>query len=260
MKKFQIAIIGSGNVATQLGIAFKNCGHKIVCVCSRNIFHAKRLGQKLKTEYFDDIKKLVGSQADIYLIAVKDDAIAEIVRQMPVLKNKMVIHTSGATDISILKNKFKNCGVLWQVQTIQIRTKTDFKNVPLVIEASNSSSGKQLMTLGKSLSKKVYVLNSTQRSVLHLGAVWANNFTNHFYSIAEKILKQHNLPYEIFAPLILSTAKNGIKNPSASQTGPALRNDKKTLRRHLALLSQNKEYKKIYSLLSKSILYSKKSH
>jgi predicted short-subunit dehydrogenase-like oxidoreductase (DUF2520 family) len=222
----KIAIIGSGNVATQLGIAFKNCGHKIVCVCSRNIAHAKRLGQKLKTEYFDDLKKLSERDANIYLIAVKDDAITEIVRQMPALKNGMVIHTSGATDIAVLKNKFKNCGVLWQIQTIQLRTKTDFKNVPLVIEASNSSSKKKLMILAKSLSNKVYLLNSKQRTVLHLGAVWANNFTNLFYTIAEKILKQHHLPYEILSELILSTAKNGMKNPSAYQTGPALRNDK----------------------------------
>ena len=184
----KIFLIGSGNIATQLGKAFKNCGHEIVFVYSRNISHAKHLGEELKTNWGQTLKTISHFPADGYIIAVKDDAIADVVKQLPDLKNKLVIHTSGATDISILKNKFKNCGVIWQAQTIKARTKTDFKKVPFIIEASNPSSEKIVRKLASDLSDKVYAFNSKQRRVLHLGAVWVNNFPNHLYVLAEGLL------------------------------------------------------------------------
>lgn len=254
-KKNKITIIGSGNVATQLGKAFKRCGHEIVFVYSPNIYHAARLGEELKSSWGKTLGLISRFPADAYIIAVKDDAITRVIKQMPSLKNKLVIHTSGATDISVLKKKFSNCGVLWQVQTIKARTKVDFQKVPLVIEASNPSSLKKLKQLAGCLSKKIYVFNSKQRRVLHLGAVWANNFPNHLYVLAEALLKKHHLPFELFGPMILSTSKNGIINPHASQTGPAKRNDKKTMASHLKLLP-DKNYKTIYKLLSKSIFQS----
>lgn len=249
----KIFLIGSGNVATQLGKALKRSGHEIVFIYSRTISHAAKLGKKLKTSVGSHLDAALSYPADVYIIAVKDDAIPEVVKKLPALKNSLVLHTSGATDISALKRKFKNSGVLWQIQTINPEAKTDFKRVPLVIEASNSSSQKKLTKLARSLSDKVYVFNSKQRRVLHLAAVWSNNFVNHLYYLTEELLKKHRLPYRIFEPLILSTVQNAMKNPKESQTGPAKRNDKKTMQTHLKLLSKNKNHRNLYIQLSKSI-------
>ena len=246
----RISLIGSGNVATQLGKAFKSCGHDIVSVYSPHISHAAKLGKALKTNFGN---KLPSSfNADVYIIAVKDDAIPEVVKKLAVAKNSLVIHTSGATDISILKKKFRNCGVLWQVQTIKARTKMDFKKVPLVVEANNPSSKKKLMQLARGLSGKVYSLNSKQRRVLHLGAVWVNNFPNHLMYLSKALLKKNHMSFEIFGPLILSTAESALADPFSSQTGPAKRNDKKTMAEHLKLMS-DKNYRDLYKMISKSI-------
>jgi hypothetical protein len=67
------------------------------------------------------------------------------------------------------------------------------------------------------------------------------------------LLKKHHMPFELFGPLILSTAENGMKDPKASQTGPAKRNDKKTMKAHLKLLP-DKNYRNLYKMLSKSII------
>jgi len=244
-----VTIIGSGNVAYQLAPALKNCGYFIENIVARNTKTGKALAKKVGAKYTNSISEI--KDAGIVIIAVKDDAIADVVKQLPPLKKAMVIHTSGATDIDVL-SKFKHSGVLWQVQTIQARSKVDFKKVPLIIEANNSVSKKQLKQLANSLSNLVYELNSEQRRVLHLGAVFVNNFPNHLYVLVEELLKKHKLPFEIYAPLILSTAQNGIDNPRQAQTGPANRNDKKTMSNHLALLD-DKTMKKIYKLLSESI-------
>ena len=249
--KNKITIIGSGNVAQQLAPALKNCGHIIQEVCNRSAASGKQLAKKVGAVYVHDISKV--KDADVIIIAVKDDAIPEVIKQLPPLKNKLVIHTSGATDISVLKKKFNNCGVLWQVQTIQARSKVDFKKVPLVIEASNPLAEKKLKQLANDLSDKVYSFNSKQRKVLHLGAVWVNNFPNHLYVIAEALLKKYNMPFELFGPLMFSTVESGMINPKVAQTGPAKRNDKKTMGEHLKLLP-DKNYRELYEMISKSIL------
>lgn len=260
-----ISFIGSGNVACQLAPALKNCGYTISTIFARNPKTGKALAKKVNAKYTNNISEIEDNNG-IVIIAVKDDAIAEVVKQLPPLKKTLVMHTSGATDIDVFNvkvlpngedlggaSKFKSRGVLWQVQTIQARSKVDFKKVPLIIEANNPTAKKQLTQLAKALSNLVYELNSEQRRVLHLGAVFVNNFPNHLYVLAEELLKKHQLPFEIYKPLILSTTQNGIKNPKQAQTGPANRNDKKTMNNHLALLDDD-TMKKIYKLLSESII------
>lgn len=250
----KIFLLGSGNVATQLGKAFKRCGHEIVFVYSPTMGHAAKLGIELKTSFGSDLSSILRFgkiKADVYIIAVKDDAIREVIKKLTVPPNSLVIHTSGATDISVLK-KFRNSGVLWQVQTIKARTKVDFTKVPLVIEANNPSSKKKLLRLANALSKKVYVLNSHQRRVLHLGAVWVNNFPNHLYYLSKMLLKKHKMPFELFGPLMLSTTDSAMKDPYLAQTGPAKRNDRQTMAAHLKLL-KDKNYRTLYKTISKSI-------
>ena len=248
----KIAIIGSGNVATQLGHAFKNCGHRIVFVYSRNLYHAKKLAKSLKSECGRNLKNISDYSTDVFLIAVKDDAITEVVKKMPGLNNEIVLHTSGATDISVLTKKFRNCGVMWQIQTIQQQNKKDFKNIPLVIEANNSTTERKLKELANDISGNVHALTSNQRQILHAGAVFVNNFPNHLFYLAEKLLKKHKLDFKLYHALILSTIESAMQNPKAAQTGPAKRNDVKTMNAHLKLLP-DKNYKAIYKLLSKSI-------
>jgi antitoxin component of RelBE/YafQ-DinJ toxin-antitoxin module len=81
---------------------------------------------------------------------------------------------------------------------------------------------------------------------------------NHLYQIGNQICEENNIPFEVLHPLIQETAQK-IKelSPSEAQTGPALRNDTKTIEKHLAIL-ENENYKKIYELLTQSIQNVKK--
>jgi predicted short-subunit dehydrogenase-like oxidoreductase (DUF2520 family) len=248
----KIALIGSGNVATQLGKALKAHGHKIVYVYSLHLRHAQRLGIILNAASGNKLRDIVLHNAEVYIIAVKDDAIADVVSKMPPVDGKLVIHTSGATDISVLKNKFENCGVLWQIQTIKPGNKSERRKVPLVIEAGNKASLVKLKKLALELSAHVYVFSTKQRQVLHLVAVFINNFPNHLFYLGQKLLDRHHLPFEIYFPLMQSTIESAKRNPFESQTGPARRNDRKTMTAHLKLLI-DKKYRSLYKLLSKSI-------
>lgn len=250
--RFKIVIIGAGNVATQLGLALKKSKHTIIQVYSKHKSSASNLAKSLNCDYTNYSDK-INLSADIYIIAVNDDAIAEVVKQLR-LADKIVVHTSGSVEMNILKSSSKNYGVFYPLQTFSKNNKVDFSTIPICLEANNTATLKTLQSIAKSISNNVQIINSEQRKTIHLAAVFACNFTNHLYTISSTILESANLSFDILKPLIEETAKK-IKNtsPVETQTGPAVRDDKKTINNHLKMLSDNKEYQQLYKIISKSI-------
>ncbi len=249
----KISIIGSGNLATQLGLALYNEGYFISQVFSRNKNNAEVLSKKLKAKAINDLKKL-SNDSSIYIIAVKDDAVESVAKQLK-LKDRIIVHTSGSVSMDVLKKTSKNYGVFYPLQTFSKDKKSNFKVIPICIEANNSNTSTTLQYFAKSISGNVQKVNSEQRKKIHLAAVFACNFSNHMFAIAEQILAKDKLSLDLLKPLIEETANKIKENkPSKVQTGPAARNDKKTMNAHLKLLSKEKKLQKIYSLLSESIM------
>jgi hypothetical protein len=87
-----------------------------------------------------------------------------------------------------------------------------------------------------------------------LAAVFACNFTNHFYQIANDLLASKNMSFDLLLPLITETV-NKVKSssPEDAQTGPAKRNDQKTMQKHLNLLQGNDNLQTLYKLISAEI-------
>lgn len=254
--QYKIVFIGAGNVATHLGKHFIKSGHIILQVYSRTEASAQSLSKKLKCSFTTDIKKITKG-ADIYILALKDDVIEQVVKNIS-FNNSLLVHLSGSTSINVLKKTSANYGVFYPVQTFSKNKAISFKNIPLCIEANNQNSEKIIFALASSISDKVYKIDSGKRKILHLAAVFASNFSNHMYHIAENILKKEQLDLDILKPLISETAeKIKTQSPKVMQTGPAVREDKKVISEHLELLKDNKDFEKIYKLLTKSIIKNK---
>tara|TARA_B100000530_G_C15839975_1_gene440948 strand:- start:229 stop:987 length:759 start_codon:yes stop_codon:yes gene_type:complete len=244
----KITIIGSGNTATQLGLAWYNANIEIVQILSRNKKSGENLAKKLNSQFIQNLCNL--ENVDLIVICVNDDNISEIAKSLP---NVNIVHTSGNTSINILSNK-KSYGVIYPVQSLNKDRKIDFKNIPICIEANSPALEKKIIDLSKQISNNVIILDSKQRKYLHLAAVIASNFSNYCYSIAKNILDNENINFNLLNPLIQHTAqKNLNEHPINNQTGPAKRGDKNTIKEHLSLL-RDENYKKIYKLLSQNIL------
>ena len=249
----RISIIGSGNVATHLAAALKNAGHRIVQVYSRVLQNAAVLAYHVKAEATDNLEH-VKPDADIFIIAVNDDAIGEVAWALA-KHQKLMVHTSGATGLQKLLAYAPDAGVFYPLQTFSKNRTVDFSTVPLCIEGSSAGVTGTLTGLADTISKKVYVINSDQRRVLHLAAVFACNFPNYLYHIAQTLLSQHQLAFDLLRPLIDETAgKVQEQLPANVQTGPAVRNDISTMNAHLQMLDGQHEWQQVYELLSQGII------
>ncbi|MDX9695004.1 MAG: DUF2520 domain-containing protein [Bacteroidales bacterium] len=252
----RIVILGAGNVATHLALALKKSDQKITFIYNRTINSAKELALKVGADYSDKIHE-IPADADIYIIAVKDDAIDDISRNLNI-HNGIVVHTSGGISIDVFQKRFKNVGVFYPLQTFSKIRAIDFSEVPVFIEANNAETKKSLLHLAQSISKSVTEADSEKRKGIHLAAVFSCNFINHMFTIGSELMKKSDSSFDLLKPLILETVNKALElQPKNAQTGPAIRNDKTVQENHLKLLEEYPEFEKIYRFVSESIY---KSH
>lgn len=251
-----ITLIGAGNVAHHIGTALFNAGLKIDCIYSRKINNAQSLAEKLNTSAIDNIENIVDN-SDLYLFAISDDAIENIAKQLAIQLGytKSVAHTSGMVPSNIFSNYFNNFGVFYPLQTFTKNRKLDIRKIPFLITSNSIDLENQLYNLAENISNNVSFIDDIKRKSLHVAAIFANNFTNYLYSISENIAEKENLDFNLLYPLIEETAKKIVegKSPEKIQTGPAIRNDTKTIESHLEYLSYNQDYKQLYEEITKLI-------
>ncbi len=244
----KVVLLGTGSVSKHLFAAIQSSSNaRIVQVFGRS--ETGLISYKENSTTTSDPNKI--KDADIYIIAVSDDSI-NFVCQLLKDKNGLVVHTSGSMDISTLL-PVKRKGVFYPLQTFSKNRSLDLQEVPFCLETELPEDYPLLEQLAKEISSTTYLVNSEQRKQLHLAAVYANNFTNHFYFLAENICKDAELPFAILQPLILESAKKLEQiTPFDAQTGPARRGDKKSLK-SLSNLIQDTLQKDIFADITKSI-------
>jgi predicted short-subunit dehydrogenase-like oxidoreductase (DUF2520 family) len=243
----KVVILGGGNVALHLTTQLlKTKDAKVIQVYNRTIDNVKHLENHISIT--NNISQL--KDADIYIICVSDNAISNLSSKLN-LKNKLVVHTSGSVSMNELQSD-SNKGVFYLLQSFSKNRQLEFSEIPICIEAEKDEDLILLEKLGNLISNNLFFINSEQRKNLHVAAVFINNFVNHLYHIGNEICDNNKVPFEILQPLIQETAKKIIElSPLDAQTGPAKRNDTKTIEKHKAMLTTNQQ--EIYTLLTKSI-------
>jgi len=155
-----------------------------------------------------------------------------------------------AMDVLASKNRR---GVVWPLQSFSKNNSIDLKNVPMCVESEESSDLVILKDLFGKISEKVVEVSTDKRERLHVAAVFVNNFVNHLYAISQEIAEDTQLDFELLKPLLIQTAnKMQNRNPKEVQTGPAKRNDLKTIQKHLHLLKDT-PYQEVYKVLTEGI-------
>lgn len=247
----RIVIIGSGNVATVLGRKLLDAGHSVLQVLGRNNAHAAALAAELKAVPVSDPQDISGD-ADLYLVAISDSELPSLSSWLRVA-DKLVVHTAGSMPMNILDKVSARHGVLYPLQTL--RREAEPGTIPLLIDASEPASLDTIRQLALSISPQVQQANDEYRSRLHVAAVVVNNFTNHLYALAEEFCRAEGLDFSLLYPLISESAgRLRQHSPSAIRTGPAARNDRETIGRHLSLLARHPELSRFYQFFTENIL------
>ncbi len=235
----KIDIIGGGNVGSHLFKAFDGKADAVL-VPSRTLENLRE-------------------DSDLYLLAVSDNAIEHTAERVAsvIPENAVMAHTSGTTPLNILQPYHKNSGVFYPLQTFSKDVELNYEEIPFFIEGTNAKTLDALETAARLISEHITQADSKTRAELHVASVLACNFVNHLWTLSADYLAEKQLDFNMLLPLIKETTRKISRNsPRASQTGPAIRRDTRTIDRHMQLLSAHPHLREIYSLLSDSIMSS----
>lgn len=258
-----IVLIGAGNVGYHLGYVLNALAEvQVIQVFSRTEQRANFSASYIGCEGITTFEQ-VNREADLYIIAVRDSVIEAVAQQLCALsgmQDKLVVHTSGATAMSVLQTHFERVGIFYPLQSFSIHRKVDFSIIPFCLYTSQEEDLYLLEKLAKKISNTVAKINDEQRANLHVAAVFVNNFANHLYAIGNKITDTAQVDFDFLKPLILETAlKIQDASPLEMQTGPAKRADSATIEKHSQYLNDYPDFQKIYKSLTESIQSSQHS-
>ena len=245
---YKISIAGSGKVAEAFSRAMKDAGHSIVQIFSRNQHTGSNLAEYVGAQHISSNDEIIN--VDLFAVLVSDDSILEISNFLP--SNIPQFHASGVTGIEVLQSEFS--GVVWPIKSINSKSSNSSLNgTPVAIEANNDSLENMLSAIVDSIGGQGFKADSKQRAIIHLAAVFTDNFANHCLSLSQEILKENG-----FSPNLMSSLAQGLVDGAKNgdsvnrQTGVALRGDLGSQLKHLELIER--EYlKEFYKFLSKQI-------
>ena len=222
----------------------------VVQIFSHDIRNARLLADKISSNCLatNSAEKLI--DADTYIVSIKDDAICPFLKKIPdSKKNALWVHTSGSIPQDVFNKSFPQSGVLYPLQTFSKNVDIKMDEVSFFVEGSDKEVSDKIYSLAKMMSQHIYYADSELRKKLHIAAVFACNFTNYMYSLANDLLKKDNIPFSVLIPLIKETTRKvTVTAPDSAQTGPAYRGDTEIIEHHTSML--NSQEKEIYELLS----------
>ncbi|MEB2780213.1 Rossmann-like and DUF2520 domain-containing protein [Algoriphagus sp. C2-6-M1] len=254
--KFKIAILGAGNVAWHLAPALEDAGHSITEVYARTIKSAAQITERVYAGEPKDEFDFTDSEAEIFILAVKDSAIMDVANEVILPENAILVHTSGSVGLDMLNySSATYTGIFYPLQSFTKGRKIEFGEVPFLLESDDEETLQKLKKLAKSLSHLTYTVRSKDRKAMHIAAVFASNFSNHMIRIAEEVMQRQGLDFDMLKPLIIETISKSLQmGAKAAQTGPAIREDYETLEDHHRFLSYNDGIAEIYRLISQDII------
>lgn len=253
-RDISVVVVGSGNVAESFAMTLSSsAGVELRQIFARNPMRGSEIAAQTSTAWTDDPARL--ALAEIYIIAVSDKAIAEVAASLPFPDDAIVVHTAGSMPLRTLPDKLRNRGILYALQSFTSGRRIDLAHVPIFIEADSDDVRQRLFAFARMLSTRVDYADSERRRVIHLAGVLVNNFPNHLYGIAARIVEREGLSFDILRPLIMETAEKAVASPSPDlvQTGPAVRGDGEVCGAHMHMLEGDPLRQKIYNDITESI-------
>jgi len=252
MYQNSISFAGAGRVGEALCKELFHAGFRIDIIVSETETSGKSLARECKATWSSSLK--FPDSTKIIIVAVPDHKLQTVLQSINCSGQTVVAHTAGSFGLEVFSEQIKLKGVFYPLQTFSKNRKISFPDIPFLLEASDDESAAILQSLAESISGNVQFVGSDQRKILHLAAIFVNNFANHMLTLGKSIALKEDLQFEILVPLIRETISKALESgPENSQTGPAVRHDKNTIEKHLELLSYSTELQRIYSEMTQSI-------
>ncbi len=239
--------IGAGTVGTALAVRLSQQGYPVIAIHDVYRASAERFSGVVKGSQIYEQAQEVADRADFVFITTPDDFIGQVAAEVNWRAGQMVAHCSGAASTDVLapaREKGARVGCIHPLQTFASLEQA-IENVPgslFAIEAEEPVLS-TLKEMAGALEGTWMELTAEDKALYHASACIACNYFYTLVGIAADLWqnwgKSRNEAIQAMMPLFQGSLNNlkEVGLPKGA-TGPLLRGDKVTIRKHLAALEK----------------------
>ena len=267
----RITIVGAGNLGTALALSLHGAG----CVVDQIVFRggrasrrkaaalAKRVGARAEAIARVTIGR-VKIEAEVVWLCVPDDAIARVAGSLARKadwRKKFVLHSSGALasgELMALRRRGASVASVHPMMTFVAGSQPSFLAVPFAIEG-DAAAVRVSRALVKSLGGKAYAIRAQDKVAYHAWATFASPLLTVLLATTEQVaalanINRHEAKARMLPMLRQTLANYAALDAAASFSGPIVRGDVETIRRHLRALGKVPAAKEVYVALARAAM------
>lgn len=265
--KPRIAIVGAGNLGSVLALALRQAGYRITEIVSRDLAASRRRARSLA--------KRVGARAttmrkpeltaDLVWMCVPDRAIGEQARALAKVsanwKGRVAVHSSGALDhrqLDALRRKGTKTASAHPLMTFVPGVQPSLKGVGFAVEG-DSEAVRAVRGVIQRMGAESFAIERRHKSAYHAWGTFASPLLVALLALTERVAHASGVePAAVrrrMLPILRQTLENYGKHGAAGAfSGPLIRGDAETVRKHQRVVKRVKGAEDAYRALARAAL------
>ncbi len=265
MAKPQIAIVGPGNLGTALAVSLRNAGYSIETVIAHSRGESLRKAQRLARRVDGHARvDMAGAKAQLIWLCVPDAEIARAAQALAEIapwKGRVVLHSSGALtsdELRPLQRRGAAVGSLHPLMTFVLGSLPSFAGLPFAIEG-DTAAVRIARQIVRDLGGQANSIRRKDKAAYHAWGTFASPLLTALLATMERIAEIAGVNRTVARRRMMPILRQTLANYNAlgapdSFSGPIIRGDIETIRRHLRVLKSVPAAREVYSSLARAAL------
>ncbi|MFC1935407.1 Rossmann-like and DUF2520 domain-containing protein [Chloroflexota bacterium] len=243
----RVGFLGAGRTGTALAWGLYSAGYMVSAVASRSQASARSLASKVPGCEAVATPSDLLERCDVVFLTVPDDAIASVAAELPWQEGQGIIHCSGALSLDVLAQARERGAVVGGLHPLQTFA-TRESGAQRLAGSAFAIEGEEplqhwLEEVVRRLKGHAVHLRSQDRPLYHAAAVMGCGYLATLLDVATVLWEAMGFSREEALRALLPLARGTLRNveaqgPRDGATGPILRGDAGTVRRHLVALAE----------------------
>lgn len=261
----KIAIVGAGNLGSFLAVTLRAAGYQVSEIVSRAGSSPRQRARALARRV--EARSVVAGESEISAsviwLCVPDGEIAACVRSLAAVNwtGKIALHSSGAVssdELAFLRKRGARVASVHPMMTFVPGVRPSLKGVGFAVEGDREAVPVARRIVTK-LGGESFMIAKKDKAMYHAWGTFASPLLTALLAMSERVAEAGGVPRararRWVVPIVRQTVENYAQQGAARGfSGPIVRGDTATVRKHLRILRAVPAAREIYLALARSAL------
>ena len=260
----RIAIVGTGKLGTALALSLRSAGYPITEIVSRAAKHSRKRAAALARRVGAAARfGKNGLHADLVWLCVPDGAIVSCARSVASMQveGKVVLHSSGAfssDELAVLRKLGARVASVHPMMTFVAGVSPSLNDVGFAIEGDREAV-RVAKTIVQRLGGESFLIAKKDKALYHAWGTFVSPLVTALLASSEEVAGTAGISRTMarrwMSPIVRKTIENYANQGAArSFSGPIVRGDAATIKKHLEVLRRLPVAQQVYLALAQAAI------